>query len=749
MYKIKKQARICMGGMMTETNKNFALSVIKRIHNELSTQKSVEQFNSILKVITEESKAKSAYIYFKADEMTLECIAGTENINNQKAIRIGDGVVGKAGQDNHTSFAKSKDQFQIATPLKRWNKPFGVLWISYAQPHDYDENEIEALETICLFLSELASSDEMVQAIKKIIKSRGIVSKDRLKGDVINAGYGMGNVVVHHRRKAVTEVFSKDKELELQNLEKARQKMNKDLDAKFNQQEFQGGEHAEILDAYRMIANDKGWYNRIINHINSGLTAEAAVEQAYAEMWNRLSGATDNYLKERLHDLRDIADRLRLYLSGEDNNSDKSSFNDIVIVAESMGPADLMDYDYKKIRALIIEECTPTMHVAIVAKALNVPVIAGIDGLFKEIKEGVLMAVDGTSGSVYINPSKEIISKVTAKIEEKKREFEQIQKLKNKKSKTKDNEKINLYINIGMDFDFDYIKSTNCDGVGLYRTEIPFMSSEKMPDINKQVECYKKLLSAAEGKKVVFRSLDVGSDKLLPYWNSIEEENPAIGWRSIRITLDRRTILRKQLRAFIRAASGQELYVMFPMISNLDEFLEAKETFMYEYEREKKEGNPLPSKIHLGLMIEVPSVVFQLREILKHCDFISVGTNDLFQFFFACDRGNPRLNGRYDVLSAPFLNLMKKIIKEASEANVMCSVCGEMASNPIDAMTLIGLGFRNLSVSSSSYGKVKAMICSMSAKGVEDYLNNVLSSSRQTLRPQLKAYAFDHGIEIY
>ena len=734
---------------MTKTNKNFALSVIKRIYAEASADKSSEKLNQILKIITAEAQAVRSEIYVKADDVTMECVAISAAEEMPQAVRVGYGVIGKAGADNRTSFTKTKDTFKIASPLRRWNKPVGVLFICFARPHDYDETEVEALETICLFLSELISSEEMEQYIKKVIKSRGIVSKDHLKGTVINAGYGLGNVVVHHRRKAVTQVFAKDKDEELQNLEKARQKMNEDLEAKLNQESLQGGEHIEILDAYRMIANDKGWYNRIIGHINSGLTAEAAVEQAYSEMWTRLSGAADAYLKERLHDLRDIADRLRLYISGEDCNNDKNDFSDIVIIATSMGPADLMDYDYKKIRALVIEECTPTMHVAIVAKALNVPVVAKIEGLFKDVKEGEQIAVDGYDGSVYVNPPKDVVDRITAKLEVKKQELLQIQKLKNLKSRTKDKKKINLYINIGMDFDIEYIKSTNCDGVGLYRTEIPFMSSDAMPDINKQVEYYKRLLNAADGKKVIFRSLDVGSDKLLPYWKNIDEENPAIGWRSIRITLDRKAILRKQMRAFIRAASGQELYVMFPMISDLDEFLEAKETFEFAYEREKKEGYPLPSKVHLGLMIEVPSVVFQLREILKHCDFISVGTNDLYQFFFACDRGNSRLSGRYDVLSAPFLNLMKKIIKEANAANVTCSVCGEMASNPIDAMALIGLGLRNLSVSSASYGKVKAMIRSMNVKEVEDYINNILSTSRKTVRPQLTAYAYDHAIEIY
>lgn len=734
---------------MTQADNNFALEVIKRIHRELSTEDSAEKLNQVIRIITEEAKALSVDMFYKADEVSLECVAGSEE-KSKTSVRIGEGVVGKAGADNHTAFSKTKDFFKIATPIKRWNKAIGVLLVSYAKPHEYNEIEAESLETICMFLSEFIATEEISLYIKKSIKSRGIVAKDRLKGTIINAGYGLGNVVVHRRRKAVSKMFAKDKDKELNNLEIARQKMNDDLDAKLNRESSNKGEHIEILDAYRMIANDKGWYKRIINHINSGLTAEAAVEQAYTEMWNRLSGTTDTYLKERLHDLRDIADRLRLYLSGEDCNANiNNEYTDIIIVASSMGPADLMDYDYKKIRGLVIEECTPTMHVAIVAKALNVPVIAEIDGLFKEVKDGALMAIEGKEGAVYVNPSKAVIEKINYKIEEKKKEQEQIQKLKNLKSKTKDSERVNLYINIGMDFDLEYIKSTNCDGVGLYRTEIPFMSAEKMPDINKQVEFYKKLYEAADGKKIIFRSLDVGSDKLLPYWNSIEEENPAIGWRSIRITLDRRAILRKQMRAFIRAAAGRELNVMFPMISNLDEFLEAKETFMFAYEREKREGSELPTKVKLGMMIEVPSVVFQLREILKYCDFISVGTNDLYQFFFACDRGNPRLNGRYDVLSAPFLNLMKKIIKEANAANVLCSVCGEMASNPLDAMALIGLGFRNLSVSSSSYGKVKAMIRSLSAKGVEDYLNNILSSSRKTLRPQLKSYACDHAIEIY
>lgn len=439
---------------MVETKKNFALEIIKKIHTKQNIEDCAERLKTIISIIAEETKATSVDVYIKADDVTFEHVVGTLD-GDYPAIRAGEGVVGKAGMDNHISFVKNKKSFQLATPIMRWNKSIGVLLLSYKKTHDYNEEEVDALETLCMFVSELLSSEEISAHIKKIIKSRGIVSKDRLKGTVINSGCGLGNVVVHRRRKAVTKMFSKDKDKELENLTLARQKMNDDLDEKMKKDSMQSGEHVEILDAYRMIANDKGWYNRITNHINSGLTAEAAVEQAYTEMWNRLSGATDTYLKERLHDLRDIADRLRLYLSGEDCNADYSKYDDIVIVATSMGPADLMDYDYKKIRGLIIEECTPTMHVSIVAKALGVPVISGIYGFFKEVKDGALIGINGKDGSVYVNPEKSVIEKINKQIEEKKKELQQIEKLKNLKTKTKDSEKVNLYLNIGMDFDIE------------------------------------------------------------------------------------------------------------------------------------------------------------------------------------------------------------------------------------------------------------------------------------------------------
>ncbi|MBE6453063.1 MAG: phosphoenolpyruvate--protein phosphotransferase [Alphaproteobacteria bacterium] len=574
--------------------------------------------------------------------------------------------------------------------------------------------------------------------------------KDKYKGISLSNGVGIGIAAIHRRHHNITKIFAENKEQELNKLATAHAQMNQDLDDKFDAAKLGMGEHVDILDAYRMFAKDKGWYKRITDNIDGGLTAEAAVERAYEDMWKRLSGTTDNYMRERLHDLRDITDRLLGYIYGDNiDNSFLKNAKDIIVVAQTMGPADLMDYDYHKIRGLIIEDGTPTMHVAIVAKALGIPVVSKIKGIYTEIKNGELIGVDGDEGYVYIQPDQNVRQKFIDRLEEREKLRKKLATLRKLPSKTKDDVRINLYINVGLNFDLDYISTTNCDGVGLYRTEIPFMASETMPSVEQQTQYYQELLDKAGRKKVVFRSLDVGSDKLLPYWRYGGEENPAIGWRSIRITLDRRAILRNQMRSFLRASAGKELNVMFPMISNLSEFREAKETLMLELEKEKKRNRNIPKKVNVGLMIEVPSVVFQLEDILKEADFVSVGTNDLAQFVFACDRGNPRLMERYDVLSAPFLRIMYAISFLSASAGVPCSVCGEMASNPIEALALLGLGYRNLSVSGASFGKIKSMIRTARVEDITDYMNILLKSNRNSIRQQLISYATDHGIEIY
>ncbi len=748
---------------------NKAMDILRQLRTITEGQDTLPvKLENIVRLIAEQMSADAASFYIAVDGSRLELFAAyglNPEAQHRVSFRFGEGLTGEVAQNNrtlnvadawsHPKFAHKpelgEEQYKsfLGVPLIRWSRSIGVLSVQTREIREFSSLDVEILETVAMVLSEIVSSDEMAELKKGLSKGNNLNEREKLKGISLSKGYGLGTCIVHRRRQAVTKIFAEDKEKELHRLELAYGQMNADLDEKFASTKLGIGEHVEILDAYRMFARDKGWYKKITDNIHSGLTAEAAVERAYEDMWNRLSGTSDSYLKERLHDLRDVADRLQSYLSGDYGSIKGVNADDLIVVAQTMGPADLMDYDYSKIRGLIIEDGTPTMHVAIVAKALNIPVVAKIRGIFEEAKTGELIAVDGTDGYVYMHPSAVVQEKFKAKIAEKDRLQARLAELKELPAQTKDGVKINLYLNVGLAFDLDYIETTNCDGIGLYRTEIPFMASDVMPDVERQMGYYKELMDKAGDKKVIFRSLDVGSDKLLPYWGNVGEENPAIGWRSIRITLDRRAILRKQVRAFLRAAAGKELNVMFPMVANLSEFEEARETLLIELEREKRRGENVPSKVNVGLMIEVPSVIFQLDAILKQADFISIGTNDLAQFIFACDRGNPRLTERYDVLSAPFLSMMGEIVSKANAAGVYCSVCGEMASNPIEALALIGLGYRNLSMSGSSFGRVKSMVRTMNAEDVEDYVHTLLKSQKRTLRPQLISYAYDHGIEIY
>lgn len=748
---------------------NQAMEILRQLRAISEASHDIpEKMEKIVAMLVQQMEAEAGTCYVVVDDNYLELFASygfNPDIAHKISLRVGEGLIGEVAKTGrslivsdvwkHPSFSYKPDigeeSFKsfIGVPLIRWNRAIGVISLQKKDTYEFSRTELEVLETVSMVLTDMVGSEEMIDYKNQLIKSRGQSSKEKYKGISLSKGYGIGNAVVHRRRQAVTKIFAEDKEKELKRLEIAHTQMNADLDEKFNSTKLGIGEHVDILDAYRMFAKDKGWYKKISDNVGSGLTAEAAVERAYEDMWNRLSGTQDSYMRERLHDLRDVADRLIGYLSGDPTTAKSADYKDIIVVAQTMGPADLMDYDYTKIRGLVIEDGTPTMHVAIVAKALGIPVVAKINGIYNQIKNGELLALDGNEGYVYIRPSSPVQERFKAKILEKEQLRQKLAALKKLPSKTIDGQRINMYLNVGLAFDLDYIETTNCDGIGLYRTEIPFMASEVMPDVEQQISYYKELMDRAGNKKVVFRSLDVGSDKLLPYWSNAGEDNPAIGWRSIRITLDRRAILRKQMRAFLRAAAGKELNVMFPMISNYSEFEEAKETLMIELEKEKRRGNLTPKKVNVGLMIEVPSIVFQLDSVLKVADFISIGTNDLAQFVFACDRGNPRLTERYDVLSAPFLRVMQEIVTKANDAGVLCSVCGEMAGNPIEAMALISLGYRNLSMSGSSFGRVKSMVRSLNVEEMEDYIKILLKSNRRTLRPQLISYANDHGIEIY
>ncbi len=634
----------------------------------------------------------------------------------------------------------------MGVPILRGGRVLGVLVIQNKTPRHYTEEEVETLQTVAMIIGELVGSGELVNK-EETLPTDGIAMLPlRLEGSTLNSGLGMGQAVVHEPRVVITKFVAEDPEEELERLRKALSEMHGALDDMLQSSESLDDEHRDILETYRMFAEDAGWLGRIREAIKTGLTAEAAVQKVHDDTEARMSQVQDPYLRERVNDLQDLANRLLQHLVGVETISPDDIPEHAVLVAKNMGPAELLDYDRTRLRALILEEGSATSHVAIIARALDIPVIGQVKGAVDRIEYGDPVIVDGNNEQVFIRPGDDVLSAFKSNVKARLRQKELYAALRDQPAITKDGITVSLNVNAGLLVDLEHLKENNADGIGLYRTEIPFMSRSEIPGVEAQVSLYRKIIEEAEGKPVVFRTLDAGGDKVLPYWDDHGEENPAMGWRAIRVTLDRPYLLRQQLRSLIRASGGCELNVMFPMVAEVSEFLAARRLLDMEIERESIKGHRLPSRVNVGVMLEVPSLLFQLESLLPHLNFLSVGSNDLFQFLFAADRGNPRLSGRYDNLSPPALAALKRIVESCNEAGVTLSLCGEMGGRPLEAMALVAIGFRKLSMSASAIGPVKMMIRSMQLSGVERFINGQMKKSHHSLRPILRQYAKDRGI---
>jgi phosphotransferase system enzyme I (PtsP) len=460
---------------------------------------------------------------------------------------------------------------------------------------------------------------------------------------------------------------------------------------------------------------------------------------------------TDPYLRERLHDLDELANRLLHRLLGRDMIDGRVLLPDnAILIARSMGPAALLDYDRSKLRGLVLEEGGPTSHIAIVARALGIPAVGTVENITGLVVAGDAIIVDGGAAQVQVRPQPDIEAAYKEKARLRARRQEQYRNLRDVPSVTKDGVPIKLNLNAGLLIDLPHIDDTGADGIGLFRTELQFMVSARMPNTSEQIGFYRTVLEAAQKKPVTFRTLDIGGDKILPYMRTGEEENPALGWRAIRIGLDRPGLLRAQLRSMLKAAKDHDLRIMFPMVATVDEFDRAKAIVEREIHHLERYGHGLPRSIKLGVMIEVPSLLFEIDEISKRADFLSVGSNDLMQFLFAADRENPMMAARFDPLSPACLRALKKIADAGTRAQIPVTLCGELGGRPIEAMTLIGLGYRSLSMSPASIGPVKAMLIELHAASIADHLETLLDQSNgvATLRPQIESFAQSHGIPV-
>jgi phosphotransferase system enzyme I (PtsP) len=458
---------------------------------------------------------------------------------------------------------------------------------------------------------------------------------------------------------------------------------------------------------------------------------------------------TDSPLLDRLHDFDDLANRLLRHLAGRGVTSAQESLpSDAILFARSMGPAELLDYDRSKLKGLVLEEGSPTSHVAIVARALDIPLVGRVASVIEQVEPGDWVIADGDTADIHVRPTHEVREAYRHKLALRAQRQATFAAQRLQPAVTVDGQRVRLMMNAGLKSDLPHLAETGAEGIGLFRTELQFMISSEMPRLADLVGLYGAVLDAADDDRVVFRTLDLGGDKVLPYVKSPAEENPAMGWRAIRVTLDRPALLRYQIRALLKAANGRDLDLMFPMVAEVDEFRQARLLVDREMDRQARIGDVPPRKVRVGTMLEVPALAFQLPSLLSHTDFISVGSNDLAQFLFASDRGNPRLGHRYDVLSPPMLNCLKLISDQARGRGVPVTVCGEMAGRPVEAMALIGLGFRSLSMAPASIGPVKQMLLALDSSRIEALMAELLRGTAHSLREQLRQFAINERVPI-
>jgi phosphotransferase system enzyme I (PtsP) len=743
-------------------------ALLRQLRELMATTGAAQQrLNQVVHVVAANMVAEVCSVYLIRDGM-LELFA-TEGLNPQAVhttrMRLDEGLVGLVAREarplgladaqSHPNFSYRPEtgeeiyQSLMGVPVVRAGRVVGVLVVQNRTRRNYTEDEMEAVQTIAMVLAE------MVDALLVETTGAGAAASNlpaRLEGISLAEGLSTGVAVLHQARLVVERHVADDVAVEYDRLDAAVAALRAEVDRMLHSAVgASAGESREIIEAYRMFAHDRGWLNRMQAAVASGLTAEAAVERVQIENRARMNEVRDPYLRERLLDIEDLANRLLRILMGAANGNGAAQRElpqDAIVVARHLGPAELLDYEQTGVKGLVLEEGAVTSHVAIVARAMQIPVVGRVARMLEQVEPGDPVVVDGDRGLVLLRPTADVAAAMHDAIALREARAAEYAALRDVPTVTRDGTGIELNINAGLLADLAQLEKTGADGVGLYRTELHFMVRSTLPNVATQTEFYSHVLQAAGDKPVMFRTVDIGGDKVLPYMRRYEEENPAMGWRAIRLALDRPALLRMQFRALLTAAAGRTLHLMFPMIAEVSEFDAAYALLKRDVERQKHLGLPIPSDIKVGTMLEVPSLALQLPALLRRVDFVSIGSNDLLQFLFASDRGNSRLQGRYDLLSAPALTLLRDVVRQCDAAGVKVSLCGESAGRPLEAMALLGLGLRSISMSAGSIGPVKQMVLSLDLPALQAFMEPLYERSENNLRTHFADFARRHDIAI-
>jgi phosphotransferase system enzyme I (PtsP) len=723
----------------------------------------------LVRLVAAELVSEVCSVYATRPGEILELVA-TEGLNPQAIgltrLRVGEGIVGLCAAtaqvmnlpdaQNHPAFAYRPETGEepfatmLAVPVRRAGRTMGVVVVQNRNPRRYAEDEVEELETVAMLLAEVLVASGASDGSEEGV---GATVPRVFAGTTLVSGIAIGLVVMHGNRRRPLRLLADDPGVELARLHDASQRMQEGVDELIAgvpdglATGADGSASREVLDAYRLVASDAGWLRRVAEVIRSGLSAEAAVQRVASELHDRMRRIADPYLRERLADLEDLAGRLLAALAGDAPRPTVPE--GAILLARRLGPAELLDWHAAGIGGVAIEEASPAGHAAILARALGIPAVGGTRGMLDAAEPGDEAVVDGDEAQLVLRPEVEVRATYVRALDARSALEAGWAPLRNRPAVTSDGVKISLMLNVGLNMEVAQLDTTGAEGIGLYRTEIAMLARGSIADVAEQAASYARVLDAAGDRPVLFRTLDLGADKLLP-GDAPEEENPAMGWRSLRIGLDRPALLRRQLRALLLAAGGRPLSVMFPMVATVAEFRAARALLLAEARRVR----PAPERLSIGTMLEVPALMWQLDDLLREVDFVSVGSNDLMQFMFAADRGTPSLFSRYDILSQPVLSLLEHLLIAARAARggvgVPVSLCGEAASRPLEALALVGLGFTSLSMPASGILPVKALLAGLDLEAFRPVLSAIRrnTSGSSSLREPISVWAREHGLPV-
>lgn len=749
-----------------------ARTILTRLHEVMAARTNAQsKLNQVVGIIGECLHSEVCSIYLLRDG-SLELYA-TRGLKQEAVhvtrLALGEGLVGTIAAQietlnldeaaAHPDFSYRPETGEelfhsfAGVPIIRREQAVGVLCVQQSDPRRYEEIEIETLQTVAMVLSELIANADLIDTTARIDAAASDQSAQRLAGQKLVDGMGAGIAVFHQPRITIEHTVADDIEAERHRVYAAFDKMREQIDRMTSQAEFGiGGEQEEVLETYKMFAYDEGWSRRINEAIDSGLTAEAAIERVQQRTRMRMRQIDDPLLRDRMHDLEDLSNRLIRIVSGQMGTAAQMGLRqDSILIARNLGPAELLEYDRRRLKGVVLEEGSLTAHVIIVARAMGVPVVGRVREVRTSIREGDMLLLDAGTGTVHVRPTQAVQDAFEAKLEISQKRRANLATLRDLPAITKDGVPIELMINAGLREDVAALDLTGARGIGLFRTEFQFLVSATLPQRERQQRLYRDVLDAAGDRPVVFRTVDIGGDKVLPYMNmddSAQEENPAMGWRALRLALEREGLLKVQARALMEAAAGRTLNVMFPMVSEPWEYEAARNLFVKQRAWLASHNKKLPAAIRYGAMLEVPGLIETLDLMLPHLDFLSIGTNDLTQFLFAADRAHPRLAERYDWLSPTVMRYLARVVKIVSGSKVQLGVCGEMGGRPLEAMALLGLGIDRLSITPAGVGPVKAMIRSLDLGALRAAMPQILAHPTTNPRGQYLDWAKAHKVDL-